>query len=217
MRNDDQAEQEAMEVPAGALAALPSAETASPDYAGMLRRVAAGDRQAETELVLTLSEPLALVLRRRVRQPELCADLQQDTLMVVLTAAREGRIAEPRALIDFTLETARRLALNLSRKSDRQRTDVDLDAIDGTADRQLPVLDTLAGEELRHCVRTVLAALNNERDRQVLHSYYIEEQPSAQVQARFALDSVQLGRVLHRARQRFHAMWQALRIDIPEV
>jgi RNA polymerase sigma factor (sigma-70 family) len=191
-------------------------ETAGPDYASLLRRVGDGDREAETELVLTLSEPLAVVLRRRVRQPELCADLQQDTLMVVLAAARERRIAEPRALIDFTLETARRLALNAERKADRQRTEVDLDTIDATADRQPTVLEVLAGEELRHCVRSVLAGLNNERDRQVLYSYYIEEQPTAQVQARFALDSVQLGRVLHRARQRFFALWQALRIDLPE-
>lgn len=167
--------------------------------------------------MLLLSTPLAVVLRRRVRDVELCADLQQDTLMVVLAAARDRRIAEPRALIEFTLETARRLALNADRRSERRCTEVDSAQVDAALDRQPAALDVLANEQLRHCVRAVLATLNNERDRQVLYSYYIEEQPTAQVQARFALDSVQLGRVLHRARQRFHAMWQALRIEIPEI
>lgn len=200
--------------PTPALAAVPVQASAAPDYAGMLERVAAGDRQAETELVLALSEPLAMVLRRRLGRDDRCADLQQDTLMVVLESARAGRILEPRALIDFTLETARLLALNADRKSARQRTDADADLLERVADSQQPsVLEVLAAEERRHCVQAVLASLRNERDRQVLYSYYIDEQPTALVQARFALDSVQLGRVLHRARQRFLAVWQALRMD----
>lgn len=197
-----------------ALRAVPAMERCAPDYAGMLARVRDGDREAETALVLALSEPLSMVLRRRLGADDRCADLQQDTLLTVLEAARAGRIAEPRALVEFTLETARRLALNADRKQYRQRTDVDAELLDQVADaQQLPVLDALDADERRHCVRAVLASLNNERDRQVLYSYYIDEQPTSQVQARFALDSVQLGRVLHRARQRFLAVWQALRVD----
>ncbi|MCK7592495.1 RNA polymerase sigma factor [Pseudomarimonas salicorniae] len=191
-----------------------AAPCAPPDYAGMLERVRSGDRDAETELVLALSEPLAMVLRRRLGRDDRCADLQQDTLLVVLEAAREGRVIEPRALVEFTLETARRLAMNAERKVYRQRTDADAELLDRVADAQQPtVLDVIAAEERRHCVRAVLASMRNERDRQVLYSYYIEEQPTALVQARFALDSVQLGRVLHRARQRFLALWQGTRAE----
>ena len=198
------------------LTAVPVGAARAPDYAGMLDRVRDGDRQAETELLLALSEPLAMVLRRRLGSDHRCADLQQDTLLVVLEAAREGRILEPRALVEFTLETARRLAMNADRKNQRQRTDADAELLDRLADAQQPtMLEALAAEERRHCVRAVLASMRNERDRQVLHSYYIEEQPTALVQARFALDSVQLGRLLHRARQRFLAIWQGLRVDTP--
>ncbi len=197
-----------------ALRAVPGQLRSAPDYAGLLARVRAGDREAETALVLALSEPLSMVLRRRLGSDDRCADLQQDTLLTVLEAARAGRIDEPRALVEFTLETARRLALNADRKQYRQRTDVDAELIEQVADvQQQPMLDALDADERRHCVRAVLASLSNERDRQVLFSYYIDEQPTAQVQARFALDSVQLGRVLHRARQRFLAVWQALRVD----
>lgn len=201
--------------PSVGLRAVPdSLPAAAPDYAGMLVRVARGDREAETELVLALSEPLAMVLRRRLGSDDRCADLQQDTLLVVLEAARAGRIQEPRALVEFTLETARRLAMNAERKVYRQRTEADAELLEHVADAQQPtVLDVLASEERKHCVHAVLASMRNERDRQVLYSYYIDEQPTAQVQASFALDSVQLGRVLHRARQRFLALWQALRVD----
>lgn len=196
------------------LKAVPATASGSPGYAGMLARVQAGDRDAETELVLALSEPLSMVLRRRLGADERCADLQQDTLLTVLEAARAGRIDEPRALIEFTLETARRLLLNADRKQYRQRTELDAAAVEHAVDvRQPSMFDTLAAEQRRHCVRAVLASLRNERDRQVLFSYYLDEQPTALVQARFALDSVQLGRVLHRARQRFLAVWQALRVD----
>jgi DNA-directed RNA polymerase specialized sigma24 family protein len=203
--------------PGPQLRSLPPPRSAAPDYAFMLARVARGDREAETELVLALSEPLAMVLRRRLGGDHRRADLQQDTLLVVLEAAREGRIEEPRALIEFTLETARRMVMNAERKVLRQRTQADAELLEGMADlQQVSVLDVLAAEERQHCVRAVLASMRNERDRQVLYSYYIDEQPTAQVQARFALDSVQLGRVLHRARQRFLALWQALRADPTE-
>ena len=193
----------------------PAAE-AAPDYARMLAAVAAGDRAAESELMTVLAAPLDVVLRNRSRGSEAVDDLRQEALLVILTAARAGRIAEPRALVEFALETARRLAMNAERKHARQRTGGDQAALDAAVDGGAATLDWLAGEELRHCVHSVLGSLDNERDRQVLFSYYLEGQPSARLQARFALDSVQLGRVLHRARQRFGALWRGRRIDAPE-
>lgn len=189
---------------------------AGPDYAGMLAAVAAGDARAESALLQALSRPLEVVLRNRARGAESVDDLRQEALLVILTAARAGRIDEPRALVEFALETARRLALNAERKHARQRTGADDAALEAIADGQAAGADWLANEELRERVHAVLGALGNERDRSLLYSYYVEEQPSARLQAHFSLDSVQLSRVLHRARQRFGALWRGRMIDSPE-
>ena len=185
-------------------------------YASLLQRVREGDRMAESDLVLALSEPLAVVLRQRAKGREGLEDLHQDALLAVLAAARSGRIEHPEALISYAIETAKHLALNAWRKQERQRTDVDSEQVEQLA-HPGSTSDTLDRQQLQHQVRAVLASLPNARDRAVLYSYYIEEQPSAQLQGQHALDSVQLGRVLHRARQRFLAMWKALRIDLPEI
>jgi RNA polymerase sigma factor (sigma-70 family) len=189
---------------------------AAPDYAAMLAAVTAGDSRAEAALLQALSRPLEVVLRNRARGAEGVDDLRQEALLVILTAARGGRIEDPQALVDFALETARRLALNAERKHARQRTGADEAALEAVADSQSAGPDWLATEELRGQVRTVLGELDNARDRSLLYSYYLEEAPSTRLQARFALDSTQLSRVLHRARQRFGALWRGRMIDSPE-
>jgi RNA polymerase sigma factor (sigma-70 family) len=183
-----------------------------PDYARMLAAIAAGDRRAETDLVKAISPPLRLVLRRRAAGCEV-DDLQQETLMVVLAAAREGRVAQPRALVQFALETARRLVANAERKSVRQRTGSDDGALDAALSSDLGGDELVAREALQRGVHHALGELRSPRDRQLLYSYYLDGEPSAALQARFSLDSTQLGRVLHRARQRFGDVWRRLRPD----
>lgn len=187
------------------------------DYAELLLRIGNGDRDAEALLLQRLTLPLGAVLRRHAHGGEGIDDLRQDALLVVLEAARRGRLSDPRALVDYALETARRLALNAERKHRRQRTDADTEAIADLPDGAPPASERLRHEQLRRCVETVLAELGNERDRQLLHGYYLDERSSAELQAHFALDSIQLGRVLHRARQRFKTLWSALALDDPDL
>ncbi len=180
-----------------------------PDYASMLRAVAAGDRSAEAALLRALLPPLRLVLHRRFGDD--IDDLQQETLLIVLASAREGRIQEPQALVYFTLETARRLVANASRKQQRQRTDIDDEAI-GRLATSMPAGDELLERaDARRLVRDVLLNLPNARDREILQRYYLDEEPSDSLRARFSMDSMQLGRLLHRARQRFGDAWRRRR------
>jgi RNA polymerase sigma factor (sigma-70 family) len=187
----------------------------TPDYAGMLAAVAAGDRQAETQLMQTLTLPLQVVLRHRARHAEGVEDLCQDALIVVLQAAREGAIGDPQALVAYALQTARQLALNAERKRERRQTVNAGDGLDESADPAGEGSDQLASEQLRSCVGTVLDSLANPRDRQLLRNYYLKETPPVDLQSQMAMDAAQFGKVLHRARQRFGRMWQALNYDVP--
>jgi RNA polymerase sigma factor (sigma-70 family) len=183
-----------------------------PDYARMLAAIAAGDPQAETELVKTLTPPLRLVLRRRAAGADI-DDLQQETLMIVLAAAREGRVKQPRALVQFALETARRLIFNAKRKVVRQRTESDDEEIEATLSFDPDHDELIAQETLQLGVHQALAELRNPRDRQLLYSYYLDDEPTAVLQVRFAMSSSQLGKVLYRARQRFIEVWRKMRPD----
>ncbi|HEX5757496.1 MAG TPA: sigma-70 family RNA polymerase sigma factor [Arenimonas sp.] len=192
-------------------------QDAHAEYAELLQRIAAGERAAEAILLQRLNAPLGAVLRRHAHGSEGVDDLRQEALLVVLESARHGRLQDPTALVDYALETARRLALNAERKQQRQRTDVDADAIDSLPDNAPGASERLRREQLQHCVEAVLANLSSERDRQLLYGYYLDERPSAELQARFALDSTQLSRLLHRARQRFKALWHSLELDTPDL
>lgn len=183
------------------------ASRARAEYARLLAEVRAGHHSAEAELVARLQPPLGAVLRHRTGNRQTAEDLSQETLIVVLRAAREGAVKEPEALVEFALGTARRLLLNESRKQQRQRTDCD-EHIAESADADTPsVTSRIESHELQRRVATVLAELKNERDRQVLYAYYLQERDSVEVQASHNLDSLQLARILHRARKRFAALW----------
>lgn len=192
-------------------------QDAHAEYAELLQRIAAGEHAAESVLLQRLSAPLGAVLRRHARGDEGIEDLRQEALLVVLEAARHGRLQDPTALVDYALETARRLALNAERKQQRRRTDVDADMIDSLADNAPGASEHLRREQLHHCIEAVLANLGSERDRQLLYGYYLDERPSAELQARFEIDSTQLSRLLHRARQRFRTLWHSLELDAPDL
>lgn len=202
---------------AGNVVPLPLRKAAGPDYPSLLAAIAKGDRAAENVLLKALSGPLEVVLRHRARGVEGVDDLRQEALVVVLQAAREGRLNDPEALVQYALQTARMLAVNAQRKLIRQRTDQgDLDELP-TLDRGAPEeanRETLRAELKRH-IKTVLATMPDGRDRELLYSYYLEESSTTQLQARFSLDSAQLGKILYRARQRFRSVWQSLNFESP--
>ncbi len=185
----------------------------APDYAGMLAAIGAGDRGAESRLMHALRPPLEVVLRHRARHAEGVEDLCQDALIAVLQAAREGRINDPEALVQYALQTARGLALNAERKRSRRNTFAVADMSEVGTETAVDGGEVLEAEQLRGCVDAVLAAMPSARDRQLLHQYYLQESTSGELQTQYAMDSAQLGKVLHRARQRFAQLWRALQPD----
>jgi RNA polymerase sigma factor (sigma-70 family) len=198
---------------------LPRRKAAAPDYPALLAAIAAGDRSAENELLKALAGPLEVVLRHRAKGVEGVDDLRQEALVVVLQAAREGRLNDPAALIQYALQTARMLAVNAQRKLVRQRTDQtddmdDLPALHRNTTSEDPNRASQQDELKRH-IKTVLSSMPDVRERRLLHSYYLEEQSTVQLQAQYSLDSAQLGKILFRARRQFRRVWQSLNFESP--
>ena len=82
------------------------------DPAALARRVQAGDRSAEDELVLLFEQGLAYFLRRRLRDIEAARELTNDVLMAMLRAVRECRLDDVDKLPAFVRGTARNLLNN---------------------------------------------------------------------------------------------------------
>src|SRR5690606_27808261 len=110
---------------------------------------------------------------------------------------------------------ARRVALNADRLYRRRRTDTDHGATLRAVDERHGQHGMGEQPELEACVAEVLDSLHNERDRRLLREYYLEERPTEMLQQAWSVSSMQLGRILYRARQRFEAAWRARQFDIP--
>ncbi|MFL6260604.1 MAG: RNA polymerase sigma factor [Thermoanaerobaculia bacterium] len=169
----------------------------------LVARVQAGDPRAEERIVELYGRGVAVILDRHTNGRPEAEDLFQDTFRLGLEKLRQGELREPAKLPGFLAQIARNLAIEHYRKLARRKTDADTDAVlDAAASGESP-LAALMARESSALVRLVLQDLTNERDRQILLRFYIAEEDKDRIAADYGLSSLQLNRVLHRARQRY--------------
>ncbi|HWA78525.1 MAG TPA: sigma-70 family RNA polymerase sigma factor [Polyangiaceae bacterium] len=89
--------------------------------AELVRRIAHASlaRDAEAELCRRFAPRIRLYGLRHLRSEDRAADLVQGVLLVLLEAARTGRIAEPEHLARFVLGTCRNVALGVRKREAR--------------------------------------------------------------------------------------------------
>jgi RNA polymerase sigma-70 factor, ECF subfamily len=196
------------------VALSPPPETIVPeaaDTAGLVRRIQAGDRQAEEELVARYARGISVVLRRVVEDRSALEDLRQETFRLALVKIRDGELRDPARLSGFVCGVARNLAIEHLRRASRARADRPVDSIGEPAHPQATPLEALLERESARRVRQVLAELGTERDRQLLYRFYIAEEPKGSICADLGLDSLQFNRVLFRARARYRELYERWR------
>jgi RNA polymerase sigma-70 factor (ECF subfamily) len=178
-----------------------------PDEAGiatdLVRRIAAGDAAAETELVQRYSRGLLYLLRRLGAPPELADDLHQETFRIVLERLRRRGLDEPAGLAGFLRGTARNLVIAEQRKAARRRTEADSEGLDRAVHPAAGPLASVLHDEEAAIVRRLIGELPTERDRQLLLRFYVAEEEKESICADLGLDSLHFNRVLFRARHRF--------------
>ncbi len=167
--------------------------------ADLVRRITAGDREAEARLVELHGRGLTFLLQHLTGDHALAEDLYQETFRIVLEKARQGALREPGKLAGFIRGTARNLCHRLAR---HPRT-VDIEALAEPRDpAPNPLDDRLLEEDQRH-VRRILRELASDRDRQLLYRFYIAEEPKERICAALGLGRRQFNVAIFRARQRF--------------
>lgn len=162
-----------------------------------------GDRKAETLLVERYYKPTLFILERKSGDPELARDLCQEALCIMLERLRSQPLDEPEKLSGFLHSIAINLHIADVRKAARRKTHNDHELMQRVSDPSQNQLRQLLRERASTAVRTMIAAMDNVRDRKLLHGYYIEERDKIDLCAELDLTERHFDRVLFRARQRF--------------
>lgn len=173
------------------------------EYASSLvGRVCDGDHGAEAEMVEKYSRGLRLLLRRKTTDPELVEDLLQETWIVVLNKIRSDGLDDPKRLAGYLCGIANNLVRSDARRAYRQRTTVDSTIIELIPDQSDNVFRQFTRAEVAGHVRALLAELGQERDRDILLSFYVHDEDKDSICSRLDIDGTHFNRVLHRARNR---------------
>jgi RNA polymerase sigma-70 factor, ECF subfamily len=146
----------------------------------------------------------ALILRR-VRDPEVAADILQDAAVTTLEKLRSGEIAHPENVGGYLY----RVALNHLRNHRRKDRSA-LSSADGLD--ELPASENDAGwENIRGrqwatAARRMLEELPVARDREVLVRFYLDDEDREQICRELRLSEEHFNRVIFRARNRFREL-----------
>ena len=178
--------------------------------ADLVRRIQAGDRRAEEELVERYGEGLTFLLRRWTRDREAAADLYQESFQLAIEKIRRGELRDPDRLPAFLRSLARNLSTHYYRReSSRGSRETPIAAEFEPPDQSPGQLGTLLRREKIGLVRRLLSELPVERDRQILLRFYLREEDKERIREDFGLSRAELNVVLFRARRRYQSLCEA--------
>ena len=121
----------------------------------------------------------------------------------MLERLRAQPLEQPDKLAGFFYQIAINLQIAEVRKSVRRKTQPDEELIARLADPSQNPLRTLCQQRAGSAVRVLIAALDNPRDRRLLHGFYIEEREKDELCTELNLSQRHFDKVLFRAKQRF--------------
>ena len=171
-------------------------------YVGRLRQ---GDPQTEEHFVSYFEQLLRIKLRARMLAPDTVDELRQETLRRVLVALRTpGGVREPERFGAFVNSICNNVLLEFYRASGRsdQLEEFHLEK----TDRVVDVESSLATQETCQHIRRILGTLPK-RDRQLLRAIFLEEKDKDEVCRLFHVDRGYLRVLLHRAKDKFRAVY----------
>jgi len=171
----------------------------------LAERIGAGDAAAETELFERYSTGIRLILFKRTANRQLSSDLCQDTFIIALQKLRAGQLQKPESLVAFLRQTAVNLSIEHYRKERRyiHQEDGIISIQTAPRDRKAERIDH---QHARTLLNEVIAKLAQDRDRAILHRFYLLDQDKTQICAALDLSAAHFDRVLYRAKKRMCEM-----------
>jgi RNA polymerase sigma-70 factor, ECF subfamily len=142
----------------------------------------------------------ALILRR-VRDPEVAADILQDAAVTTLEKLRSGEITHPENLGGYLY----RVALNHLRNHRRKDRSA-ISSADGLEELPSPGSDAhgdVGGRQWALAARRMLEEMPVARDREILVRFYLDDEDKDAICRALQLSEDHFNRVIFRARNRF--------------
>jgi RNA polymerase sigma-70 factor (ECF subfamily) len=148
---------------------------------------------------------LRALIMRRVRDPQLAADILQDAAVTTLEKLRAGEIAHPSNIGGFLYRVALNHLRNFRRK-DRGAvsSSADLESLADHDDH--PDIAAIDRTRWADAARRMLQDLPTTRDRDLLVRFYLNDETKEDICASLGLSDEHFNRVIFRARNRFRAL-----------
>lgn len=163
---------------------------AVPDWKRLSARVQTGNRRAAEDLYCAFSRGLRYLLARQLR-PQEAESAIHDTLLVVVSAIREGRIPEPETLPRVVRMVAQAaIARAIAGRIETRRPEIQLNGKANIADPTVGSEPVALVPERTATVRTALSRLRK-RDREIVERFYLRGQAAEQICAEMNLTEAQ--------------------------
>ena len=179
-----------------------------------VRRLAEGDRATEEHFLHYFNELLLIKLRSRIKSMAAVDDIRQEVFLRVFRAIRsETGVRDGRKLGAFVNGVCN----NVLHESFRvgSRTETLSNEHEDVIDPVVPVDEVLVTAETRRRVLRVLHDLPA-KDAKILQEIFLEEKDKDEVCRTFGVDRAYLRVLLHRAKEKFRALYGAPP-DVPPI
>ena len=167
-----------------------------------------GEDAISDEFVRRHYAGLQSLLRRRIKDPAVAADLLNEAVATAMSHSRSGRVEQPERMAGYVYRVALNLYRNYRREFDnRQDLRAAPDDIQRLPDNSAPVEPMDTG--LLQQVRKLIGELPTPRDREIVKRFYLDEEEKESICRALELSPLHFDRVIFRARQRLRALLEA--------
>ncbi len=177
-----------------------------------VERLREGDPSTEHHFVAYFEQLLRIKLRARTLPSDKVEDLRQETFIRVIAALRrEGGVRQPERFGAFVNSICNNVLLEHYRSSAKNQPMEDSHL--EIPDRVLDLEGMLVTKQSSEQVRKILDGMP-ERDRALLRAIFLEEKEKDVVCQEFGVDRDYLRVLLHRAKDKFKALYEKGQIGL---
>lgn len=171
-----------------------------------VERLRNGDRSTEHHFVTYFEQLLRIKLRARTLASDKVEDLRQETFIRVIAALRrEGGVRQPERFGAFVNSICNNVLLEYYRASakNQQMDEVHPEIPDKVLDLEGMLVTKQAAERVRQILKEM-----SPKDRNLLRAIFLEEKEKDSVCREFGVDRNYLRVLLHRAKDKFKALYE---------